>query len=157
MHTVASLALALLAVQAAYGALFPRHGPVKDLGAQNFKKELGDGVSRPLRRLVHVTDPFSSTPLYVLHPGTTPSTYPLPPQMVLFSAPWCGYCKQVAPAWSRAAETLSPLIPFYNIDCDEERNKQFCASEGVKGYPTIKVRIIISSDASARAYPVWAC
>ena len=59
--------------------------------------------------------------------------------MVLFSAPWCGYCKQAAPAWSRAAETLSPLIPFYNVDCDEEANKRFCASEGVQGYPTIKV------------------
>lgn len=59
--------------------------------------------------------------------------------MVLFSAPWCGYCKQAAPAWTRAAETLSPLIPFYNVDCDEEANKRFCASEGVQGYPTIKV------------------
>lgn len=59
--------------------------------------------------------------------------------MVLFSAPWCGYCKQAAPHWSRAAETLSPLIPFYNVDCDEDVNKGFCASEGVKGYPTIKV------------------
>lgn len=64
--------------------------------------------------------------------------------MVLFSAPWCGYCKQAAPAWSRAAETLSPLIPFYNVDCDEDANKGFCASEGVKGYPTIKVRWFVS-------------
>lgn len=77
-------------------------------------------------------------------PRCTSST-PLKPldthlaQMVLFSAPWCGYCKQAAPHWSRAAETLSPLIPFYNVDCDEDVNKGFCASEGVKGYPTIKV------------------
>ncbi|KAJ9099116.1 hypothetical protein QFC21_003995 [Naganishia friedmannii] len=101
MLTVKTIVLFALAAQSACGALFPRHGPVKDLSAKDFKKELGDG-------------------------------------MVLFSAPWCGYCKQVAPSWSRAAETLSPLVPFYNIDCDEEANKRFCASEGVQGYPTIK-------------------
>ncbi|KAJ9116301.1 hypothetical protein QFC22_004741 [Naganishia vaughanmartiniae] len=87
MLTVKTIALVALAAQSACGALFPRHGPVKDLAAKDFKKELGDGV---------------------------------------------------APAWSRAAETLSPLVPFYNIDCDEESNKRFCASEGVQGYPTIK-------------------
>ena len=79
--------------------------------------------------------------------------------MVLFSAPWCGYCKQAAPAWSRAAETLSPLIPFYNVDCDEEANKRFCASEGVQGYPTIKVGfrvprgLVDRADAWSQAYP----
>ncbi|KAJ9092944.1 hypothetical protein QFC19_008542 [Naganishia cerealis] len=77
MHTLSTIALFALAAQSACGALFPRHGPVKDLTAKDFKKELGDG-------------------------------------------------------------TLSPLVPFYNVDCDEEVNKRFCASEGVQGYPTIK-------------------
>lgn len=30
---------------------------------------------------------------------------------------------------------MSPLIPFYNIDCDENDNKALCASEDVKGIP----------------------
>jgi hypothetical protein len=45
MHSVKTLAVALLAAQSAWGALFPRSGPVKDLQAKDFKKELGDGVS----------------------------------------------------------------------------------------------------------------
>lgn len=45
MHSVKTLAVALLTVQSAWGALFPRSGPVKDLQAKDFKKELGDGVS----------------------------------------------------------------------------------------------------------------
>lgn len=44
MH-LASFAFTLLAAQSAYGALFPRSGPVKNLQAKEFKKELGDGVS----------------------------------------------------------------------------------------------------------------
>jgi hypothetical protein len=44
MH-LASLTLALLAAQSAYGALFPRNGPVKNLQGKEFKKQLGDGVS----------------------------------------------------------------------------------------------------------------
>lgn len=45
MH-LASLTLVLLAAQSAYAALFPRNGPVKNLQAKEFKKQLGDGVSR---------------------------------------------------------------------------------------------------------------
>lgn len=48
MHSVKTLAVALLAAQSAWGALFPRSGPVKDLQAKDFKKELGDGVSCPV-------------------------------------------------------------------------------------------------------------
>lgn len=44
MLTVKTVALLALAAQSACGALFPRHGPVKDLSAKDFKKELGDGV-----------------------------------------------------------------------------------------------------------------
>lgn len=46
MHSAKTLAIALLAGQSAWAALFPRSGPVKDLQAKDFKKELGDGVSR---------------------------------------------------------------------------------------------------------------
>lgn len=45
----------------------------------------------------------------------------------------------MAPEYQKAAESLSPLIPFYNVDCDEQENKALCAAEDIKGFPTVKV------------------
>ncbi|WVQ97226.1 hypothetical protein IAU59_004336 [Kwoniella sp. CBS 9459] len=58
--------------------------------------------------------------------------------MVAFVAPWCGYCKQLGPEFTGAAASLSPLIPFYAVDCDEQANKPLCAEYQVQGFPTIK-------------------
>jgi protein disulfide-isomerase A6 len=58
--------------------------------------------------------------------------------MVAFVAPWCGHCKNLGPEYSSAAQSLSPLIPFYAIDCDEATNKPLCAEYQIKGFPTIK-------------------
>jgi len=58
--------------------------------------------------------------------------------MVAFVAPWCGHCKTLGPEFSAAAASLSPLIPFYAIDCDAAANKPFCGEQGVQGFPTIK-------------------
>lgn len=35
----------------------------------------------------------------------------------------------MAPEYSKAAENLSPLIPFYAVDCDAEVNKRLCAEQ----------------------------
>lgn len=35
----------------------------------------------------------------------------------------------MAPEYSKAAGNLSPLVPFYAVDCDAESNKQLCASQ----------------------------
>ncbi|KAH0836800.1 thioredoxin-like protein [Lanmaoa asiatica] len=59
--------------------------------------------------------------------------------VVAFVAPWCGHCKQMAPEYSKAAGNLSPLVPFYAVDCDAESNRQLCASQEVQGFPTVKV------------------
>jgi protein disulfide-isomerase A6 len=59
-------------------------------------------------------------------------------QMVAFVAPWCGHCKTLGPEFSAAAASLSPLIPFYAIDCDAAANKPLCGEQGVQGFPTIK-------------------
>ncbi|CAE6420020.1 unnamed protein product [Rhizoctonia solani] len=55
-----------------------------------------------------------------------------------FVAPWCGYCQRLTPEYSKAAESLAGIIPFYAIDCDAQENKQLCGEQGVKGFPTIK-------------------
>ena len=58
--------------------------------------------------------------------------------MVAFVAPWCGHCKALAPEYTSAAASLSPLIPFYAVDCDDAANKALCGQYEIKGFPTIK-------------------
>ncbi|RXK42578.1 protein disulfide-isomerase domain [Tremella mesenterica] len=58
--------------------------------------------------------------------------------MVAFVAPWCGHCRNLGPEYTSAAQSLSPLIPFYAIDCDDDLNKPLCAEYGIQGFPTIK-------------------
>ncbi|KAK0215831.1 hypothetical protein EDD85DRAFT_871036 [Armillaria nabsnona] len=59
--------------------------------------------------------------------------------MVAFVAPWCGHCQRMAPEYSNAALALTPLIPVYAVDCDDEKNKRLCAEQGVQGFPTVKL------------------
>jgi len=59
--------------------------------------------------------------------------------VIAFVAPWCGHCQRMAPEYSKAAGNLSPLVPFYAVDCDAEVNKPLCASQEVQGFPTVKV------------------
>ena len=57
-----------------------------------------------------------------------------------FFAPWCGYCKMLAPEFSKAADSLAqshPNIKLAQLDCDNDQ--EFCQGLGVKGYPTLKV------------------
>ncbi|KAJ3530538.1 hypothetical protein NM688_g7692 [Phlebia brevispora] len=59
--------------------------------------------------------------------------------VISFTAPWCGHCQKMAPEFSKAAVGVHPFIPFYNVDCDDQKNKKLCAEQGVQGFPTIKL------------------
>jgi protein disulfide-isomerase A6 len=61
------------------------------------------------------------------------------PTMVMFSAPWCGHCKTLAPHFHKAASTLDGIVKFANLDCDQDVNKGLCAEYQVKGFPTVKL------------------
>ena len=74
-----------------------------------------------------------------------------PSQMVAFVAPWCGHCKALGPEYTAAAQSLSPLIPFYAVDCDEAGNKRLCAEYQIQGFPTIKA-FPRASKGAARDY-----
>ncbi|CZT52437.1 related to protein disulfide isomerase-related protein A [Rhynchosporium secalis] len=59
--------------------------------------------------------------------------------IVEFYAPWCGHCKNLQPAYEKAAISLQGLAKVAAIDCDVETNKAFCGSMGVQGFPTLKI------------------
>lgn len=57
-----------------------------------------------------------------------------------FFAPWCGYCKQLGPELSKAADTLNethPKIKIAQVDCTVEED--LCQKHNIRGYPTLKV------------------
>lgn len=57
-----------------------------------------------------------------------------------FYAPWCGYCKKLAPEYVKAADSLNeshPNIKLAQIDCTVEED--LCRQFGIRGYPTLKV------------------
>ncbi|MCJ1380306.1 hypothetical protein MMC17_003409 [Xylographa soralifera] len=58
--------------------------------------------------------------------------------IVEFYAPWCGHCKNLKPAYEKAAKSLEGLANVAAVNCDDEDNKAFCGSMGIKGFPTLK-------------------
>ncbi|KAM5432856.1 putative protein disulfide-isomerase [Microsporum canis] len=59
--------------------------------------------------------------------------------IVEFYAPWCGHCRNLKPAYEKAAKKLEGLANVAAVDCDDDKNKAFCGQMGVKGFPTLKI------------------
>ena len=62
------------------------------------------------------------------------------PRVVEFYAPWCGHCIHYKPEYIKIAKQVNAVenvnLEFHAVSCEVHR--PICASENVKGYPTIK-------------------
>ena len=58
---------------------------------------------------------------------------------ISFYAPWCGYCKMLAPAWNSYAEKLNnSSVHFLAVDCTDNNCSKVSSQLDIQGYPTIK-------------------
>ncbi|BGP15814.1 hypothetical protein JCM10213_005703 [Rhodosporidiobolus nylandii] len=56
-----------------------------------------------------------------------------------FVAPWCGYCKKLAPDYDKVSDSLKGLVNVVAVDCDAGENKPLCGEMGIQGFPTLKI------------------
>jgi len=56
--------------------------------------------------------------------------------MVEFYAPWCGHCKNLAPAWEQAAKQLKGVVNFGAVDMTTDQSVG--QPYNIQGYPTLK-------------------
>ncbi|KAK6512144.1 hypothetical protein TWF481_001036 [Arthrobotrys musiformis] len=59
---------------------------------------------------------------------------------VKFYAPWCGYCKMLAPIYEKLATTFArdSAVVIAEVNCDELSAKTACIKYKIESYPTLK-------------------
>jgi protein disulfide-isomerase-like protein len=56
--------------------------------------------------------------------------------LVMFHAPWCGHCKNLAPTWEQLAKSLKGQMNVGKVDCTTET--AVARKYQIRGYPTLK-------------------
>lgn len=124
----ATVVALLTALPGAQAGLYSKKSPVLQVDAKSYDRLIGKSNHTSVSQSLLCTKP--STGRYANR---------FLPQIVEFYAPWCGHCKNLQPAYEKAAQKLQGLAKVAAVDCDDDANKQFCGSMGVKGFPTLKI------------------
>ncbi|XP_041371887.1 probable protein disulfide-isomerase A4 [Gigantopelta aegis] len=59
------------------------------------------------------------------------------PLLVMFYAPWCGFCKRLKPEYSAAATELKSEAVLVGIDVDKPHHMNLRAEYNITGFPTL--------------------
>ncbi|KAK6644436.1 hypothetical protein RUM43_000703 [Polyplax serrata] len=78
--------------------------------------------------IVHIPDPTSLTKLLRKEMG---------PLMIMFYAPWCGFCKQLKPEYAAAANELKGHSILAAIDVNKPENIAVRNKYNITGFPTL--------------------
>lgn len=57
--------------------------------------------------------------------------------MVMFHAPWCSHCKDLAPIYEKVAPEFKKKVNIAKVDC--VANDALCKQNFVRGFPTLKL------------------
>ena len=57
--------------------------------------------------------------------------------LVMFYAPWCGYCKRLKPEYADAATALKGKANLVGIDVDKPNMMSLRTSYNITGFPTL--------------------
>lgn len=59
------------------------------------------------------------------------------PIMIMFYAPWCGYCKSLKPEYSQAATELKDHSVLAAVDVNRAENSVLRTQYNISGFPTL--------------------